>query len=113
MSVIYPRPIESCPTYLNCGGIEQINEVCIANNFGKQSEYNIGDKVETISFYFADSQSHKQNHVRIEQGILEDIKIFETHTSYYVKCRNCTIITPIKYIRPIKGMLPYKGHAAL
>ena len=100
MSVIYPKSPEECPSYLYSGGVEWRDEVRIANNFGKHSEYNIGDEVETISFYFADSQSHKQNQVVIEKGILEDIKIFETHTSYHVKCPTCTKITSLDNMRP-------------
>ncbi len=104
MSVIYPTPIEKCPSYFNCGGDEWRNEVRIANNFGKQSEYNIGDEVETISFYFANSESHKKNQVLIEKGILDDIKKFPTHISYYVKCQNCTKITTPTYIRRFSGL---------
>jgi len=100
MAVIYPRSQDECPSYLDCGGIEWRDDVCNANNFGKQSEYNIGDVVENISFYFANSQSHKQNQVIIEKGILEDIKVFKTHTSHHVKCTSCTKITTPKHMRP-------------
>ena len=100
MSIIYPKTIEECPSYLKCGGDEWRNEVRIANNFGSHNEYNIGDIVETISFYYADSESQKQNQVRIDKGILEKICKFDTHTSYHVVCNNCCKITPIEYIRP-------------
>ena len=104
MTIIYPRPPEECPSYLQCGSNEWRNEVRIANNFGKQSKYNVGDNVETISFYFANSESHKQNQVIIEKGVLEYIKIYNTDTytdtSYHVKCNNCTKITSLECIRP-------------
>jgi len=100
MNIIYPRPPEECTSYLQCGSNEWRNEVRIANNFGKQLVYNVGDKVETISFKFANSQSHKQNQVIIEKGVLEYIKIYNTHASYHVKCNNCTKITSLECIRP-------------
>ena len=100
MEIVYPISPEKCPSYLQCGGNDWRDQVRIANNFGNQSSYKIGDKVETISFYFADSQSNQQNQVIIEKGVLENIIVFSTHTSYHVKCEYCTKITTPAYIRP-------------
>ena len=107
-TIIYPRQPNHCPTYLRCGGDEWRNDVRIANHFGTQFDYNIGDEVETISFYFADSESYKQNQVLIERGILEDIKKFKTHTSHHVKCRSCIKITTPTHMRHLRASDPLK-----
>ena len=101
MAIIYPRSPDECPSYLNCGGNDWRDEVRVANNFGKQSEYNIDDEVETMSFYFADSQSHKQNQVIIEKGIVEKINVYKEITKFiYVKCNYYIKITNEEYLRP-------------
>ena len=38
MAIVYPRPIESCPSYFECGGDKWRNDVRTANNFGNKSK---------------------------------------------------------------------------
>ena len=77
MEVVYPRPQSECPNYFEVGGKKWQEEVRIANHFGDKTEYNIGDNVETITFYFPDSLTHRQNHVIIERGIIESTFVWK------------------------------------
>ena len=101
MAIIYQRSPADCPSYLKCGSNEWRDEVRMLNNFGKKMEYNVGETVENISFYFADSRSSKQNQVVVEKGTIIDKKKFaDSHSfSYYINCTHCIKITNANYMR--------------
>ena len=102
MQVIYPRPPSECPDYLHLGGDEWRDEVRVANEFGKKFEYNVGDTVDTITFYFPDSQTHRKNHVIIEKSTIVNINIVGSTNSYHVQLKNgCEKITTSDYLRPV------------
>ena len=102
MEVVYPRPQSECPNYFEVGGNKWQDEVRIANKFGDKSEYNIGDTVETIAFYFPDSLTHRQNQVIIEKGIVESTFVWKDCISYTIRFSNgCSKLTSIYYIRAV------------
>ena len=102
MQIVYPRPQSDCPNYFEIGGNKWRNEVRIANKFGAKSNYNIGDTVDTIAFYFPDSLIHKQNQVIIERGIIESTFIWKEYISYTIRFSNgCSKLTSTSYIRAI------------
>ena len=78
MSLIYPRSPEECPNYWENGANKWRDEVRSANNFGVKKEYNIGDKVDIISFYFPNSEVHTKNTVVIGSGQIESILRFNS-----------------------------------
>jgi hypothetical protein len=78
MSLIYPRSPEECLNYWESGANKWRDEVRSANNFGVKKEYNIGDKVDTISFYFPTSEVHTKNTVVVEGGLIESILRFKS-----------------------------------
>jgi hypothetical protein len=102
MTIIYKRFPDACPSYLECAYNDWHDEVRQLNNFGKKTEYNVGETVENISFYFADSRSSKKNQVIVEKGIIIDKKKFaDSHSfSYYIDCQQCIKITNLDYMRP-------------
>ena len=100
MDIIYPRLPEECPDYLHVGGYAWREEVRKANSFGNKLEYNVEDIVETIAFYFADSQSHKQNIVRIESGLVKSLNDYNGYRSYTIIYSNgCGRVTTSNYLR--------------
>ena len=101
MSIIYPRPPEECPVYYETNDQTWFDEVRLANNFGVKKEYNVGDEVETISFYFPKSEAHQKNEVVIESGTIESIFKFESgNLSYDVALANgSTKITSFHRLR--------------
>ena len=100
MEIVYPRPKTKCPDYLHIGGDKWRYEVRIANEFGTKSEYNMNDTVSVISFYFPDSQSHRQNEVVIRDGTITNISNFGIEKSYTVTFSDgCGIITTSHYLK--------------
>ena len=102
MSIIYPKSPEECPNYFDNGATKWRDEVRHANKFGIKKTYNIGDTVETMSFYFPNSEVHTQNEVIIEKGKIESIYEFKSGGfSYTVLYPNgCGKITSISHLRP-------------
>ncbi len=101
MSVVYPRPPEECPCYYE-GGNKWHDEVRLANNFGVKKAYNIGDKVQTISFYFPNSDVHQKNEVVIESGTIETMFKFQSGIMSYtvVFANGSSKITSFSHLRP-------------
>ncbi len=101
MSIIYPRPPEDCPCYYE-GGNKWHDEVRLANNFGVKKEYWFGDKVDTISFYFPNSDVHQKNEVVIESGTIESMFKFDSGSmSYTVEFADgSSKITSFHHLRP-------------
>ena len=106
-SIIYPTPPSNCPTYLESGPSIWADCVRQANGFGKHDDYNIGQIVEYISFWFPDSTSYRQNHVSIEKAKILSIKYDDTSIKYYELeycCgRGFNAGTHMRSLRPIEN----------
>lgn len=101
MSIVYPRPPKDCPPYFDVGDGKWQDEVRQANNFGIKHKYSIGDEVETISFYFPNSQAVRRNEVVIEKGKIDSIYKFESGRCSYtvVFPDGCGKITSYSHLR--------------
>jgi hypothetical protein len=77
-NIIYPTPPSECPSYLNNGTYKWAEDVRIANGFGKQVFYNIGDIVEYISFWYTTNNNNCQrNNVIIEKVKILSLKKYK------------------------------------
>ena len=76
--------------------------VRLANNFDVKKEYWPGDKVDTISFYFPNSDVHQKNEVVIESGTIESMFKFDSGSmSYDVEFADVSSkITSFHHLRP-------------
>lgn len=84
MSMIYPHSPKVFPNYFESGSDKWKDEVRRINKFGLKQDYNIGDEVEAISFYFLNSQSHRQNEVLIEKGKIDSKYIYKDGGLSYI-----------------------------